>query len=208
MTCSPTSAGPFPRPRRRVGTEASSSRALRGPDPQREDHRATQPSPAPVRSKPDLVPARRARYRAPGLDRDARPDRPRSPPLGTETAALPPLQHPRHHRTTSTPHDPPPERPFTLGRTRPGRDQATPAPSRTRNLNADRRFADHPPLEDPGLETRPPVSDTRRFCHTQMPDSHLKADRDPAGHARNLHPRKIEVSAPISDPEPELGHLA
>jgi len=50
------------------------------------------------------------------LDADSRPDQPRRPPLGTQTATPPPLQHPGQHRPQRPPDPAASVRPGPLGR--------------------------------------------------------------------------------------------
>ena len=108
--------------------------ALRGPDPQREGHRAAQPPAARIRPEPDLVRDRRPRGRPDRLGRAPRPPAPRSPPLGTEASAAPPVHDPRDHRPTRPPHDPAPLQPVTLGQHHAHRDRQAPRPARTQRL--------------------------------------------------------------------------
>ena len=101
---------------------------LRGPDPQRQGHRAAEPPPQGLRPEPAVVRDRLPGLRAAGLDPDARPDRD-CPPLGTETAPAAPV----------------------LGRRAPGprRPPAPAPPRRTMALGPPDHHRSHPPASHP-----------------------------------------------------------
>ena len=91
-----------------------SSRAVRGPDPLRQGHRAAQPPAARLRPEPAVVRARRAGLRIARLDADARPER-RGPPVGTQAPAAADLLRRRAARERRPAAAAPPRRTLAMG---------------------------------------------------------------------------------------------
>jgi hypothetical protein len=117
------------------GAPAPPPSPLRGPHPECEGHRAAQSSTERLRTEPDLGRGRAAGDRADRLDADARPDRHRSPPLGTQTAAPTPVLSRRDHCTKVPSRLVAPVRPRTTPAPvhhRPGPTQRSTAPNLTR----------------------------------------------------------------------------
>ena len=103
------------RPARRPRTAAPAAGPVRGPDPERQGHRAAEPAAEGVRPEPDLVRDRRAGLRTAGLDPDARPTRER-PPLGTQAAAAAPVLRRRAPGPQRPPAAAPPRPDLAMGR--------------------------------------------------------------------------------------------
>ena len=80
------------------GTAAPPSGPLRRPDPQCKGHRPAKPAAHVVRTKPNLDRSSPVGDRAHQLAADARPDRHRSPPVGTETDPAATVLSRRDHR--------------------------------------------------------------------------------------------------------------
>jgi len=94
-------------------------RPMRGPNPDRQRHRAAEPAPARIRPEPDLVRAGHARHRPNRLDPAAR-DRSRAfrPTMGTQADSAAPVHDPGHPRPARTPSPAARQGHRTLGRPR------------------------------------------------------------------------------------------
>jgi hypothetical protein len=102
---------------------------VRGPDQQRERHRAAEPAAARIRPEPDLVPDRRPGLRPARLDPAARPHR-NSPLPGTKTAAAAAVLRRRADHPRRTPAAPAARRPVALGHPDRNQPQSTTENSR------------------------------------------------------------------------------